>query len=388
MPFATRLLLTTGLLLGLAGCGGGGANQSPPAPVDPGTEPGTGEPRANCQQDFTPERVIAGENCDPAQNRFQFCPSIPGSQYLASRSEVIPCAGVTVSAHAVSTAMFPDVEYLAIRPSSGVRPEAIYLALHYLGAANDYHANLTRMSELAKARNVLVIAPQAPSVVVAGDGPTGLPGLEGSVLARWPTSVTQDVESYLVLLDAVVADARGRFGADGSPLYASGLSNGVPMAYFYACGRADQVDAILAVAGTQNDGAAAVCAPSRAVGLVLIHGTADPVVPYSGLVLLRAIRDNYDDFKVLNQCDGVDQFAMLENPEGDVEIDYTQRCSRSPGDRRVILASMVGNGHNWPGDDVGPLLGLELPIGPFGPALNSLDATLQGFDLLRYAAGD
>lgn len=364
--------------LALTACGGGSS----------GGGGGTVVQERSCKDGFTPERVIAGDNCDPAQNRFQFCPSIPGSEYLASRSEVIPCAGVTVSTHTVSTATFPNVEYLAIRPSNGGRPEGIYLALHYLGAANDYHANLTRMSELAKARNVLVLAPQAPDVVVAGEGPTGLPGFEGSILARWPTSVTQDVESYLVLLDEVVSDARSRFGASGVPLYASGLSNGVPMAYFYACGRANQVDAILAVAGTQNGGAAAVCAPSRAVGLVLIHGTADPVVPYTGLVLLRAIQDNYDDFKRLNECGGVDGFALLENLEGDVEIDYTQPCSRSPGNRRVVFASLIGNGHNWPGDDVGPLLGLEVPIGPFGPALNSLDATIQGYDLMRYASGN
>ena len=365
--------------IALTACGGGGS---------PGGGGGTVVDERSCKDGLTPERVIAGDNCDPAQNRFQFCPSIPGSEYLASRSAVIPCDGVTVSAHSVSGGGFSNVEYLAIRPSGGGRPEGIYMALHYLGAANDYHANLTRMSELAKARNVLVIAPQAPDVLIVGDGPTGLPGLEGNLLARWPTSVTQDVESYLVLLDTVIADARSRFGADGVPLYASGLSNGVPMAYFYACGRANAVDAILAVAGTQNSGSAAVCQPSRAVGLVLIHGTADPIVPYTGLGLLRAIQDNYDEFKVLNQCGGVDGFALLQNPDGDVEIDYTQRCSRSPGNRRVVFATLLGNGHNWPGDDVGPLGGIELPIGPFGPALNSLDATIQGYDLMRYASGN
>lgn len=366
--------------IALTACGGGSS----------GGDGGTVVQERSCKDGFTPERVIAGDNCDPAQNRFQFCPSIPGSEYLASRSEVIACDGVTVSTHTVSTATFPNVQYLAIRPSGGGRPDGVYLALHYLGAANDYHVNLTRMSELAKARNVLVIAPQAPSALVQPDGPAGLPVLgQATVLARWPTSVTQDVESYLVLLDAVVSDARNRFGTGGIPLYASGLSNGVPMAYFYACGRADQVDAILAVAGTQNGGAAAVCAPSRAVGLVLIHGTADPIVPYTGLGLLRAIQDNYDDFKLLNQCGGVDGFALLENPQGNVEIDYTQRCSRSPGNRRVIFATLVGNGHNWPGDDVNAqLLGLELPIGPFGPAINSLDATIQGYDLMRYASGN
>lgn len=360
-----------GVALSLSGCGGdSGASSPTPGPEGPVDS-------RSCRDDFRPERVAAGENCDPAQNRFQFCPSVPGTEYARSRVEVIACEGVTVSTHQVNGGGFNNVEYLAIRRAGGGRPDGVYLALHYLGAANDYHANLTRMSELAKARNVLVLAPQAPSAA----GPAG-----GSALARWPTSVTQDVESYLQLLDAVVADARGRFGASGVPLYASGLSNGVPMAYFYACGRANQVEAVLAVSGNQNDSSASACQPSRAVGLVILHGDSDVVVPYGGVVgLFRPIPENYTQFKTLNGCTGTDGSTTLSSDEGAVQIQYTGPCEL---DRRVVLATSLNNGHNWPGDDVGAFFGTDLGFGPFGPALNSIDATLQGYDLLRYAAGN
>lgn len=370
-----RLLLALVLGVSLAACGGdGGAITTQPGPGGAG----------NCQDDFTPERVAAGENCDPDLNRGKFCPLLPASEYTRSRSEVIPCDGVSISIHAISGGGFGS-EYIAIRPSGGGEPSAVYLALHYLGASADFFANLIRMTELAKARNVLVLVPQAPGAIDSVPVPDGLPATEGSALSRWPTSLTQPVESYLQFLDAVVADGRLRFGGSNAPLYAAGLSNGVPMAYFYACGRAGQVDAVLAVAGTQNQQSASVCSPTRPVGLVIVHGTLDPIIPYGGLLgLTRAIPDNYQDFKLLNQCVGSDGQATLEGGGGAVEFDYAPNCA---GGRRVVLASLIGNGHNWPGDDAGALQEMGVTLGLFGLGRNDIDATLQGFDLLRYSAG-
>lgn len=366
---------------GLAACGGGsGGGVVPPDGGNPG-----GGSSGSCQQDFTPERVAAGENCDPALNRARFCSLVPGSEYVRSRGEVIPCEGVEISEHAVSGGGF-EAGYLAIRRSGVEPPAAVYLALHYLGASADYFANLIRLTELAKARNALVLVPQAPGVSAQIPLIGGLPQMEGSLLSRWPTDPSQPVESYLQLLDAVVDDGRSRFSAASAPLYAAGLSNGVPMVYFYACGRADRVDAVLAVAGNQNSQAAAACAPSAPVGLVILHGSLDPIVPYGGIGgLLRTIPENYAAFRELNQCSATALGATLNAAGGgSVTFDWAPDCA---GGRRVVLGTQVGNGHNWPGDDAGLLQEQGFSLGLFGPARDDIDATLQGFDLLRYAAG-
>lgn len=365
-----RVMLLAIVVAGLVGCGGSGGGTVGAPGAGPGSGGGGG---GSCQSDFTPERVAAGENCDPALNRAQFCPLVPGSEYVRSRSQVIACDGVNISEHEISGGGF-ETHYVAIRREGAASPSAIYLALHYLGGSAEYFANLIRMTELAKARNVLVIVPQAP-------------GLAGTAaVARWPTSLNQPVESYLQLLEAVVGDARSRFGASGQPLYAAGLSNGVPMAYFFACGRANLVDAFLAVAGNQNQDSAAACLPSRPIGFVAIHGTLDPVIPYGGIVgVLRSIPENYEAFKTLNQCVGQDRNAVLVGAQGDVSIDWAPSCA---GGRRMVLASLIGNGHNWPGDDAGLLQEAGVTLGLFGPARNDIDATIQGFDLLRYAGGN
>lgn len=374
MTIVMRALLWAGVVVGLSACGSSSS-------IGGGAAGGT-----DCQNDFTPERVANGEDCDPRLNRAMFCPLVPGSEILRARNEVIPCEGVTVSEH-IAAGGGLESEYLAIRPSAGGRPNAVYVNLHYLNAETEFQANLTRMSELAKARNVLVLLPQAPQASFSSMDPTdgGLQGPDEPIVSRWPTRLSQPVESHLQLLDGVIADARNRFAAGGAPLYVAGLSNGAPMVYFYACNRANQVEAVLAVAGTQNAESAAVCQPDRPVGLVVVHGTGDPIVPYGGIFgVLRAIPDNYDDFRQFNQC-STERTALFAGPEGDVQFDWAPDCADG---RRVVLASLLGNGHKWPGNDAGSALQEEgINIGLFGPARDDIDATIQGFDLLRYAAG-
>lgn len=385
--FFASFLCAVAVVLVSACSGGGGASGSD----DDSGGPDTGNPppvdTRTCQTDFTPERVIAGENCSPTLNRYAFCSAIPPSQYLQSRVAVIPCVGVTVSSHTASGGGFNNVKYLAIRPSTG-QPEAVYLALHYLDAPIEYYANLIRLEELAKARNVLVLVPQAPSAINSLPI-AGLPVPDGiRILSRWPTQAAQPVESYLQLLDAVVTSARGLFNAQNVPLYASGLSNGAPMAYFYACNRPQNVDAILAVAGNQQAANMAACQPSQPVGVVIVHGTADVIAAYGGLPggLSMPIPEIYAAFRRLNQCaTGNDRQATLTRPSGTTRIDFTGPCLNA---RRVVLAATLGDGHNWPGDDQGPLAGLPFPIDVFGATKDVIDATIQGYDLMRYAAGN
>lgn len=410
---------TVGVLFGLmlAACGGGGGGDTssdrsaspgiagsslPLTGVVGGTSGPDGGASTSCRDNFTPERVIAGENCDPDLNRARFCPLT--TDYLTSLSTIQACSGVTISEHLISGGGF-NTKYIAIRRSSGT-PRSVYLALHYLEAQPEYFANLIRLTELAKARDVLILMPFAPSLVDSGSlldgvdlldsplpllGSTDLAGdlnlttVDTSAVAPWPLSTLQPIENYLQLLDNVVSDGRFRFKGRGLPLYVSSLSNGVPMAYFYACGRAERVDAVLAVAGAQSTEAAAACQPSRPVGLVIVHGTLDPVAPYIGIPLVQmSPQETYDSFKRLNSCGGMDRRALMVNDGGSVQIDFTPSCAQG---RRVVLASANLNGHNWPGDDTNPALGIELPLGFFGPNVDAIDATIQGYDLLRYAAG-
>jgi polyhydroxybutyrate depolymerase len=68
-----------------------------------------------------------------------------------------------------------------------------------------------------------------------------------------------------------------------SDLYFVGYSNGGFMSYRMACELADRVTAIVSVAGSDfpND---TDCVPSRTVSVLSIHGDADSVIAYDGLI--------------------------------------------------------------------------------------------------------
>jgi polyhydroxybutyrate depolymerase len=77
-----------------------------------------------------------------------------------------------------------------------------------------------------------------------------------------------------------VAKLVGQYGIDAGHVFANGMSNGAFMTNRLGCERADVFAAIAPVAGTS--GVNVGCAPSRPVAVLAIHGTADPLVPFTG----------------------------------------------------------------------------------------------------------
>lgn len=88
---------------------------------------------------------------------------------------------------------------------------------------------------------------------------------------------------------------------DPKRIYVTGISNGAEMSYRLACDLADQVAAFAPVAGgylTAMD-----CRPSRPVPVVAFHGTADNLLPYTGIPpLLEAVHAWAESWAQRNGC--------------------------------------------------------------------------------------
>ncbi|TJY62314.1 hypothetical protein E4T66_08855 [Sinimarinibacterium sp. CAU 1509] len=350
------------LAIMLAGCG------SDPETVDVVVvEQPQAAPSSACAASFDPSKIASGDDCAPKSGAY--CPQ-GNNGLVVLQPNPIPCDGVTVSTHAVNAAGLSS-DYLALHGNGSF--DAIYLALHYLGANTGTFANVARLPELAKARRVLVIVPQAPS-------PPGL-----SLTSRWPVNPQFDpVDQYVHYLDAVVSDARERFSVGDIPVYVAGLSNGAVMAYHYAC-RSGVPSAIEAVAGDISDTAFSECAPSHAVSSVIVHGTADVVTPYEGLLGLTAsIPQVHSLFRNAGGCSLDDTRTAMPKVEDPLLV--TIFDSGVCGDRsRHLLVKVDGGGHTWPGHPQGETTNLSM-LGLLGPRTANFDATLQGFDLLRLSA--
>ncbi len=153
-----------------------------------------------------------------------------------------------------------------------------------------------------------------------------------------------DVGFLTALVDRLSHD----YGIPPGRVFATGMSAGAFMAMRLACERADVFAAIAPVAGTLGTGPG--CAPSRAVSVLEVHGTADPVVPFDGggmvgrggpSEIVPALR-MADGWRTADQCPG----APVESDLGGGVHRFTSAgCA---GGTEVDFVRIDGGGHVWP----------------------------------------
>jgi polyhydroxybutyrate depolymerase len=78
----------------------------------------------------------------------------------------------------------------------------------------------------------------------------------------------------------LIAEARASLAIDPDRVTLVGVSNGGFLAHRLACEAADLVSAVASIGGSMAEGVP--CTPSRAVSVLLVHGTADALIRYDG----------------------------------------------------------------------------------------------------------
>jgi polyhydroxybutyrate depolymerase len=171
-------------------------------------------------------------------------------------------------------------------------------------------------------------------------------------------AVRRDVDDA-AFLDSLVAALRDRYALDQDRLYVVGFSNGGGLAYRLAREDPQGWAGFAAIAANlpvpREDGCGEAIEP---VSVLVMNGTADPVVPYAGGVAsARGVRLG----RVLSTEATVGAWLGLDGclappevaPLADVDPDDGSRIRLSewtcPADRRVSLATVEGGGHTIPG---------------------------------------
>jgi polyhydroxybutyrate depolymerase len=153
-------------------------------------------------------------------------------------------------------------------------------------------------------------------------------------------------------LNDVIADAAARFGLDETAVFITGMSNGSILAETFAARTPDRVRAVAGVAGTMDVSRSRVTGP---VPALVIHGTADFMVPYGG--------GKGEDSLTNTDFASVDQVvqAFLAAQRGtlaqttrrlDAQDDGTSVIITDwgkGGTIRVRLITIEGGAHHWPG---------------------------------------
>jgi polyhydroxybutyrate depolymerase len=226
------------------------------------------------------------------------------------------------------------------------RSRPMVLVLHGGGGDGRKVAQLTRFSRMADEAGFIVVYPNA----VNGHWNDG----RDVRRFRSQREDVDDVGFLAALIDRLVQD----LNADSARVYVSGMSNGAMMCHRLACERAEKIAAIASVAGTLPDNLLGSCRPARPVSVLLINGTADPVVPYSGGGVGLAAKRG----RVASALETAEFWAQADScqPKPEtlpvIDTDTTDgtrvRSVHWTGGRdgsEVILHTVEGGGHTWPG---------------------------------------
>jgi polyhydroxybutyrate depolymerase len=205
---------------------------------------------------------------------------------------------------------------------SGISNPALVVNMHGMGSNAAQQRAYTQFDKIADREKFIVVYPNGVS-------------------NAWDITANRDVTFILALIDTIDA----KYKIDRNRVYATGMSMGGYMSHRLGCAAAGAIAAIAPVSGLN---ASYNCAPVRPMPVLQIHGTADSTVKYSGVAA------TISGWVSKNGCLPTPQLTSpypASNPNSKVRKDYYGPCNQNS---EVILLSVEGGGHTWPG-------GLGLP---------------------------
>lgn len=171
-------------------------------------------------------------------------------------------------------------------------------------------------------------------------------------------------------VDALVVDVSERLCIDADRVYAAGHSAGSAFAGFLQCKPPYRFAAVAMVAAFIPT----TCPVDQATpSVIAFHGTADPAVPYDGGSVGGGAAGIPSVLQTLEQyadAYGCDRPPTEDDPAAGVETDTLTGCV---GSSEVVLYTIVGGTHDWPGNAV-------RPAASGGQAYPATDAILDFFD--------
>jgi polyhydroxybutyrate depolymerase len=171
---------------------------------------------------------------------------------------------------------------------------------------------------------------------------------------RLPPEGTDDVAFIVKLIGKYVTSGI----VDPRRVYVTGLSNGGAMTNTLVCERADLFAAAASVIMNLTDETAEACHPSRPMPMLIMNGTADPLIPYEGgrgssyfaADGFWSTEKTVAFWRQLNGCEA-DDGATTDLPDKNLtdQSTVTRISSRCPTGHDVVLYRVNGGGHRMPG---------------------------------------
>jgi len=228
------------------------------------------------------------------------------------------------------------------------RPAPLVIVLHGNTQTGADMMTRTAWPAVAKREGFGVVFPDGLNHAWADLRPTNLRA------GRVPPKGTDDVAFIARLVEKLVADG----SADPKRIYLTGISNGGAMTMTLVCKRADLFAAAATVVINLTDQSANPCRLSRAVPMLMMNGTADPLVPYKGgrgtsrfaVDGFWSVEKTLGFWRKNNGCEAKDAAVTdLDDTDRSDRSTVTRIDSKCPPGRDVLLYRVNDGGHRMPG---------------------------------------
>jgi polyhydroxybutyrate depolymerase len=183
---------------------------------------------------------------------------------------------------------------------------------------------------------------------------------------QWELSTPGAHSADLEFVHDLITHLSASYCVDPARIYTAGFSQGSELAAIVGCASADRIAAIGLVAA---EFLLRPCHPPLSV--IAFHGTRDPLVPYDNGAVgaslpgvpVVGVEQNLADWAELNRC--------RADPVASKVTSTVTRQVWSPcvDGSKVVLYTVTGGGHAWPGTPY------PLPASTFGPTTEEVDAT-------------
>lgn len=228
-----------------------------------------------------------------------------------------------------------------------IRPTALIFDFHGSGSNAIQQSAYSQLPKVGADAGYLVVTPDA----IGGNWDLAAPG-----------TATADQQ----FVTALESELGARYCVDATRTYAAGISLGSEFATITACYPANHIAAVGLVSAEY------LLRPCPGpVPVLAFHGTADPVVPYAtgatglsvpGIPVVGAVQ-NLEAWAELDHCRAN---PVISTPAPQITRSEWPGCT---GTSSVILYSVLGGGHTWPGSPI------VLPAAVLGPTTEAVSAT-------------
>lgn len=233
--------------------------------------------------------------------------------------------------------------YTLYVPTTYVKQRAypMIIVLHGGGGNAEISEQMTRFAPWAASKEFILVHPNGSGQLKN----SLLTWNAGNCCAYAFEEKIDDVGFIRLMID----DISSQYHVDPKRIYVAGMSNGAKMAYRLACKLSDRIAAIAPVAGSMEE---PDCAPDDSVSVIAFHGTADEHVLYEGGApkkqvdrvsrIDNSVADSVGYWVNVDQCDPLPERTQT----GSVKREKYTHCMN---DSEVVIYSIEGGGHAWPG---------------------------------------